>query len=283
MKTDVGAPPDPALVAADVARALAEDLGPGDATAALLPADRDARARIVAKEAARLAGAAWAHACFRALDPAVVVEWHAQDGDEVSKDTNVCTISGKARGIVSAERSALNFLQTLSGTATAAAAYVRLVEGTRARILDTRKTIPGLRLAQKYAVRCGGAMNHRIGLHDAVLIKENHVVAAGSIAGAIARAREVAPGLLLEVEVETLAELDEALAARPDRILVDDFTLADMRRAVERAAGACPLEVSGGVSLETVRAIAETGVDYISVGAITKHVRAIDLSLRIVG
>ena len=277
------AAPDPALVAADVARALAEDLGPGDATAALLPADRRARATIVAKEPARLAGSAWAEACFRALDPGATVAWNLRDGDDAARDAIVCTVEGNARAVVSAERSALNFLQTLSGTATAAAAYVRLVSGTRATILDTRKTIPGLRLAQKYAVRCGGASNHRIGLHDAVLIKENHVAAAGSIGAAIERARAAAPGLLLEVEVESLDELEQALAAQPDRILIDDFTLADMRRAVERAAGACPLEVSGGVSLETVRAIAETGVDYISVGAITKHVRAIDLSLRVVG
>ncbi|HET9482508.1 MAG TPA: carboxylating nicotinate-nucleotide diphosphorylase [Xanthomonadales bacterium] len=277
------APPDPALVAADVARALSEDLGSGDATASLLPADRRARAVVVAKEAATLAGGAWFDACFLALDPAATIGWNAADGDAVANGTTVCTIEGRARALVSAERSALNFLQTLSGTATTTAAYVRAIAGTRATILDTRKTLPGLRLAQKYAVRCGGGSNHRIGLYDAVLIKENHVAACGSIGEAIARARVAAPGLLLEVEVESLAELDEALAAKPDRILIDDFTLADMQRAVERAGGACPLEVSGGVSLETVRAIAQTGVDYISVGALTKHVRAVDLSMRVIG
>ena len=276
-------PPDPRVVANDVARALAEDIGPGDATAALLPEGRHARATIVAKEGATLAGGAWFDACFRALDASVAIEWAARDGATVASGTTVCTLEGDARALVSAERSGLNFLQTLSATATTTAAYVRAVAGTRAVILDTRKTIPGLRHAQKYAVRCGGGRNHRIGLFDAVLIKENHVAAAGSIAAAIQRGRAAAPGLFLEIEVESLAELDEALAQRPDRILIDDFTLADMRNAVARAAGRCPLEVSGGVSLETVGAIAATGVDFISVGALTKHVRAVDLSMRIAG
>jgi nicotinate-nucleotide pyrophosphorylase (carboxylating) len=276
-------PPDPGVVASDVARALAEDIGSGDATAALLPEGRRARAAIVAKEGATLAGTAWFEGCFRTLDPAVRIEWAARDGDTVASGTTVCTLEGDARALVSAERSALNFLQTLSATATTTAAYVRAVAGTRAVILDTRKTIPGLRLAQKYAVRCGGGRNHRIGLFDAVLIKENHVAAAGSIAAAIAHGRAAAPGLFLEIEVESLDELDQALAQRPDRILVDDFTLADMRTAVARAAGRCPLEVSGGVSLETVGAIAATGVDFISVGALTKHVRAVDLSMRVIG
>ena len=276
-------PPDPRVVANDVARALAEDIGPGDATAALLPEGRRARATIVAKEGATLAGGAWFDACFRALDATVAIEWAARDGDTVASGTTVCTLDGDARALVSAERSALNFLQTLSATATTTAAYVRAVAGTRAVILDTRKTIPGLRHAQTYAVRCGGGRNHRIGLFDAVLIKENHVAAAGSIAAALERARAAAPGLFLEIEVESLAELDEALAQRPDRILIDDFTLADMRTAVARAEGRCPLEVSGGVSLETVGAIAATGVDFISVGALTKHVRAVDLSMRIAG
>ncbi len=276
-------PPDPKLVANDVARALAEDLGGGDATASLLPAARAARAIVVAKEGATLAGTAWFDACFRALDPDTRIEWRARDGDAVAPGTELCAIEGRARALVSAERSALNFLQTLSATATTTAAYVRAVSGTAATILDTRKTIPGLRLAQKYAVRCGGGRNHRIGLYDAVLIKENHIAAAGSIAEAIARARAAAPGLFLEIEVESLEELEQALAARPDRILLDDFTLADMSKAVERARGRCPLEVSGGVSLETIGAIARTGVDYISIGALTKHVRAIDLSMRVVG
>jgi len=269
------------LVATDVARALSEDIGSGDATASLLPAERRASASVTAKESATLAGRDWFDACFAALDATSRVTWAARDGDQVAAGFSICSIEGHARALVSAERSALNFLQTLSGTATTTAAYVRAVAGTRATILDTRKTIPGLRLAQKYAVRCGGGSNHRIGLYDAVLIKENHIAAAGTIATAVSRARAASPGLLLEVEVETLAQLEEALAAQPDRILIDDFTLADMRIAVARAAGACPLEVSGGVSLETIRAIADTGVDFISVGALTKHVRAVDLSMRV--
>ncbi|HVF33796.1 MAG TPA: carboxylating nicotinate-nucleotide diphosphorylase [Candidatus Saccharimonadia bacterium] len=275
--------PDTLLVATDVARALAEDIGSGDVTASLLPAERRASASVTAREAATIAGMAWFDACFAALDATSRVNWAVHDGEEVAAGSIVCTIEGHARALVSAERCALNFLQTLSGTATTTAAYVRAVAGTGATILDTRKTIPGLRLAQKYAVRCGGGSNHRIGLYDAVLIKENHIAAAGSIAIAVERARAAAPGLLLEVEVETLAQLDEALASHADRILIDDVTLADMRLAVARAAGACPLEVSGGVSLETVRAIADTGVDFISVGALTKHVRAVDLSMRVAG
>jgi nicotinate-nucleotide pyrophosphorylase (carboxylating) len=193
----------------------------------------------------------------------------------------LCTIEARTRALVSAERSALNFLQSLSGTATVTRAYVDAVAGTHARILDTRKTVPGLRLAQKYAVRVGGGMNHRMGLYDAFLIKENHIAAAGSIGAAVARARALRPELLLEVEVESLAELEQALAARPDRILLDDFPPTELARAVTTAAGRCALEASGGITLENVRAIAGTGVDYISIGALTKHVRAVDLSLRV--
>jgi nicotinate-nucleotide pyrophosphorylase (carboxylating) len=275
------APPDAAQVAADVARALAEDFGGGDATAALIPATRTVAAHVVAKEPAVLAGTPWFDACFHALDRTIAIEWNTRDGAHVVAGTTLCRISGNARAVVGAERSALNFLQTLSGTATATAAFVAAVNGTGAVILDTRKTIPGLRLAQKYAVRCGGGRNHRIGLYDAILIKENHIAAAGSIAGAVAAARAASPGLLLEVEVESLVELEQALDAGADRVLLDDFTLDDMRRAVSLTRRRAPLEVSGGVSLETVRRIAETGVDFISVGSLTKHVRAVDLSLRV--
>jgi nicotinate-nucleotide pyrophosphorylase (carboxylating) len=274
-------PPPTATIAEDVRRALAEDLGAGDLTANLIDASRRARARIVAKEPGMLCGSAWAQACFVALDPQCTVTWSHGDGDAFARDTTLCEIEGPARALLSAERSALNFLQLLSGVATTAAAYVAAVAGTRATVLDTRKTLPGLRLAQKYAVRCGGAMNHRIGLFDAVLIKENHIAAVGSIAAAIARARAEAGTALVEVEVESLAELADALAARPDRIMLDDFTLAAMREAVLLADGRVPLEVSGSVTLETIAAIAATGVDFISVGALTKHVRALDLSMRL--
>lgn len=273
--------PPAAAIADDVRRALAEDLGSGDATAALLPADRRAVARIVAKEDGVLAGRAWADACFAQLDPRVELDWRLDDGARFVAGTPLCRLEGPARALLAGERSALNFLQTLSGTATVAAAYVAAVAGTRATILDTRKTLPGLRLAQKYAVRAGGASNHRIGLFDAVLVKENHIACAGSVAAAIAAARAAAPGLMLEVEVESLAELDEALGCAPDRIMLDDFDLDMLREGVRRAAGRVPLESSGSVSLASVRAVAETGVDYISVGALTKHVRAIDLSMRV--
>ncbi|HQY37004.1 MAG TPA: carboxylating nicotinate-nucleotide diphosphorylase [Pseudomonadota bacterium] len=273
-------PPAPAHIADEVRRALAEDLGSGDVTAALVPT-RPATATIVAKEAAVLCGAPWAEACFRALDPAARIEWRHVDGSRMAAGDIVCQVRCESRALLSAERSALNFLQTLSGTATITAQYVDAVAGTGATILDTRKTIPGLRLAQKYAVRCGGGRNHRLGLYDAVLVKENHIAAAGSIAAAVAAARRLAPGLLLEVEVESLDELAQALGAGVDRVLLDDFAADALREAVRITAGRCPLEVSGGVDLARVRAIAETGVDFISIGALTKHVRAVDLSLRI--
>ncbi|MBS0589959.1 MAG: carboxylating nicotinate-nucleotide diphosphorylase [Proteobacteria bacterium] len=274
-------PPDAALVAQDVARALAEDFGAGDATADLLPADATASATVITREDAVLCGTPWFDACFRARDPAVAIEWLARDGDRVAAAATLCTLRGNARALVGAERSALNFLQTLSATSTVAAQYADAVRGTRTRILDTRKTIPGLRYAQKYAVRCGGASNHRIGLFDAILIKENHIAAAGSLAAAVAAAHAAHPTLLLEVEVENFAELDQALAAGVDRIMLDEFSPADLHRAVTHVAGRVALEVSGSVTLERLREIAETGVDFISVGALTKHVRAIDLSMRI--
>jgi len=278
-------PPPAHVVADDVARALAEDLGTGDVTAALLPDVADV-AYLLCKEDAVIAGRPWFDACHRALDPAVVIDWRVQEGDRVPAGTVLATLSGRARALVSAERASLNFMQTLSGTATTTAAYVKVVEGTGTRILDTRKTLPGLRLAQKYAVRCGGGSNHRIGLFDTVMLKENHVRAAGSLTAAVRAARQAQPALPLVVEVESLAQLEEALAAGCDRILIDDFDVA-MRRAAVRiaavriAAGRIPLEVSGGVSLETLRGIAEDGVDFISVGGLTKHVHAIDLSLKL--
>ncbi len=273
-------PPPRESIQSDVRRALAEDLGTGDATAALIDPAMRAKARIVCREDAVLAGSAWAEACFRQLDPEVRIDWRCADGDRLPADAELCRITGKARALVSAERTALNFLQTLSATATATRAFVDAVAGTRAKILDTRKTLPGLRLAQKYAVRCGGGCNHRTGLFDAILVKENHVAAAGGIAPAVRAARAAHPELLLEVEVESLDELHEAIAAGADRVLLDDFTPALLREAVAAAAGRVPLEVSGGVDLARVRAIAETGVDFISVGALTKHIRAIDLSMR---
>ncbi|HEX4853031.1 carboxylating nicotinate-nucleotide diphosphorylase [Arenimonas sp.] len=273
-------PPPAEVVAADVARALAEDIGPGDATADLLP-DVPGRAYVIAKEAGVVAGRPWFDACFRALDPDAVLDWRVAEGEPVTAGTVVVVIRARTRALVSAERPALNFLQTLSATATTTARYVAEVAGTRTRILDTRKTLPGLRLAQKYAVRAGGGMNHRIGLFDAVMLKENHIHAAGSIAAAAAAARAKHPALPLIIEVETLDELDQALATGCDRILVDEFSEADLREAVARAAGRTPLEVSGGVTGERLRAIAATGVDYVSVGALTKHVQALDLSLRL--
>lgn len=276
-------PPPQEQIAGDVARALAEDVGSGDVSADLLPPDRRVRAIIRSREVAVLAGAPWAEACFRALDPAVSIEWQVRDGGHLATDGVFVTITGMARALVTAERSAINFLQLLSATATVTAAFVEQVHGTKARILDTRKTLPGLRLAQKYAVRCGGGVNHRIGLFDAVMLKENHIVAAGSIARAAAEARRLHPTVPLICEVETLDELAQAIEARVDRVLIDDFSLEDMRAAVALAAGRMPLEVSGGVSLDRVREIALTGVDFISVGSLTKHVRAVDLSMRILG
>ncbi|GAB3507929.1 carboxylating nicotinate-nucleotide diphosphorylase [Pseudoxanthomonas daejeonensis] len=270
---------------ADVRRALDEDLGSGDVTAALLP-DVPERAYLLCKEDAVIAGRPWFDACHRALDPQVRIEWNIEEGARVAAGSVLALLEGRSRALVSAERTALNFLQTLSGTATATAAHVEAVRGTGTVILDTRKTLPGLRQAQKYAVRTGGGANHRIGLYDAVMLKENHIRVAGSVARAIAKARDAQPALPLIVEVETLDQLREALAAGCDRILVDDFTAADRREAVRiaRAApfdGRIPLEVSGGVDLAGLRAIATDGVDFISIGALTKHVRAIDLSMKL--
>jgi nicotinate-nucleotide pyrophosphorylase (carboxylating) len=278
---DRGLPED---LAEQVKAALREDIGSGDVTAALVPATQHARGRVIAREAGVICGRPWVDETFRQLDPAIRLEWNLHDGDRVNAEAVVFHIEGPARAVLTGERTALNFLQLLSGTATAARRFVDAVAGTRCRILDTRKTLPGLRTAQKYAVRCGGAENHRIGLYDRVLVKENHIAAAGSIAAAVTAARKQSPGVKVEVEVETLEQLDEALAASPDIVMLDDFSLDDMRTAVRRnAAHARPvkLEASGSVTLENVRAIAETGVDYVSVGSITKHVRALDLSMRL--
>ncbi len=285
----IAAPPRDA-VEADVARALAEDIGSGDVTATLLPDHADI-AYLLCKEDAVVCGRPWFDACHRALDPDVAIDWHVAEGERVAAGTVLATLSGRARALVSAERTALNFMQTLSGTATTTAAHVAAVRGARApapdpQILDTRKTLPGLRLAQKYAVHAGGGVNHRMGLYDAVMLKENHVRAAGSLAAAIRAARAQQPSLPLIVEVETLAQLAEALSEGCERILIDDFDAATRREAVRIAAGepfngAIPLEVSGGVDLESLRAIAEDGVDCISIGALTKHVRAIDLSMKL--
>lgn len=274
------APPPAEVVAADVARALAEDLGSGDATADLLP-DEPASAYVIAKEAGVIAGRPWFDACFLALDPRARLDWRVAEGEAVEAGTVLVVIHGRARALVSAERPALNFLQTLSATATRTAECVAAVAGTRTRVLDTRKTLPGLRQAQKYAVRAGGGHNHRMGLYDAVMLKENHIHAAGSIAAAAAAARARHPALPLIIEVESLDELDQALATGCDRILVDDFSEDELREAVRRAAGRIPLEVSGGVTRERLRAIAATGVDCVSIGALTKHVQALDLSMRL--
>ena len=275
------APPDPTLVRQDVERALEEDVGPGDATAALIPEHVQAHARVVTREAAVIAGRPWFDDCFRRLAPEVDIRWHVDEGASVPQDTLLCQIRGPARALLTAERSALNFLQTLSATATVTRRFVARIRGTGARILDTRKTLPGLRRAQKYAVRCGGGHNHRFGLYDAILIKENHIAACGSITRAVQAARERFPDLPLEVEVESLAELEEALAAGVERILLDNFDPPTLRRAVALTAGRARLEASGNVDLDNVRTIAETGVDDISIGALTKHVRAIDLSMRL--
>ena len=274
-------PPDD--IAVSVQRALAEDVGRGDLTASLIPPDCQVQAQVISRERAVLCGSAWMNEVYRQLDPTVHIAWQAQDGETVRPDQVLCRIGGVARPILTGERTALNFVQTLSGTATETRRYVEAVRGTRAIILDTRKTLPGLRAAQKYAVTCGGGQNHRMGLFDGILIKENHIAAAGSVSAALQAARALAPpDIMVEIEVETLAQLDEALAAGATRILLDNFPLDQLRAAVQRAGDRAQLEASGGVSLHSIHDIARTGVQYISVGGLTKHVHAIDLSLRLV-
>ena len=269
----------------NVAAALAEDVGSGDLTAQLVDANAVRRATIVSREDAVLCGTAWFDRCFAKLDPAISITWHAADGDRVAPDQLLCELAGPARALLTGERTALNFLQLLSGVATKARRYADAIAGTRAQVVDTRKTLPGLRLAQKFAVKCGDGGNHRLGLYDAILIKENHILAAGSIAAAMAAASQVAAATsghcqFIQVEVESADELKEALAAGATMILLDNMTHEQMRQAVAITAGRAVLEASGNVTLETLRGIAETGVDRISVGALTKDVRALDLSMR---
>lgn len=267
-----------------VRTALEEDVGSGDLTAQLIPADRVSKATVITREDATLCGQAWFDEVFRQVDSRVQVWWKAADGDHVRANQVLCELSGPARALLTGERTALNFLQALSGTATQTSRYAEALKGTQCRVLDTRKTIPGLRLAQKYAVRCGGGTNHRIGLFDAILVKENHIAAAGSIPAAVAEARKLSGTVMLEVEVENLDQLQQALDAKVDRILLDNFSNDDMRTAVRitrahKNAG-IEVEASGNMSLEMLRAVADTGVDFISVGGLTKHVRALDLSMR---
>ncbi|WP_215777046.1 carboxylating nicotinate-nucleotide diphosphorylase [Paludibacterium sp. B53371] len=269
------------LISADVCRALSEDIGMADWTAQLIAAPTTGSATVIARESAILCGSAWFDECFRQLDPAVRVEWLAAEGERVTAGQTLCRLQGPARALLSGERSALNFLQTLSAVASCTRQYVDAVAGTRARILDTRKTLPGLRLAQKYAVTVGGGCNQRIGLFDGILIKENHIMAAGGVAEALRAAQQLAPAhVTVQIEVETLAQLQQALAAGARLVLLDNMSHQTMREAVVLAAGQAELEASGGVDLQTVRAIAETGVDRISIGKLTKDVQAIDLSMR---
>lgn len=268
-------------ISANVATALREDLGSGDITAQLISAERKAAARIISRDAAVICGTAWVDEVFRQLDPRVIVQWQVRDGERVSPNQVLFTLDGSARALLSGERSALNFLQALSAVATRSQHYADLVEGTAVKLLDTRKTLPGLRLAQKYAVTCGGCHNHRIGLYDAFLIKENHIAACGGIVQAILAAQQIAPGKPVEVEVENLDELKQALAAGADIIMLDELSLADMRQAVAITQGRAKLEASGGINDSTLRSVAETEVDYISLGTLTKDIKAVDLSMRL--
>ena len=265
----------------EIDRFLAEDIGSGDITASILPEKAMATATVITREAMVLCGQNWFDAVFLRLDPHVSIRWHLPEGATTEANATLCTLMGSARALMTGERTALNLLQTLSATATVARRYAKAVEGTGVRVLDTRKTLPGLRHAQKYAVRCGGCQNHRIGLYDAILIKENHILAAGSISQAVRMAQALQQGVMVEVEVENLQELEEALAAGAERIMLDEFTLPQMREAVKITNKRAKLEVSGNVSLETIREMADTGVDFISVGALTKHIHAIDLSMRV--
>lgn len=274
--------PTAALIEQQVRVALAEDLGGGDRTAALLPADRRSRVELITRQKAVVCGRAWFDEVFRQLDPGIRIQWRAADGERVEQGQILCTLAGATRALLSGERTAMNYLQALSGTASRARLYADAVAGLPVRLLDTRKTLPGLRVQQKYAVRCGGCHNHRMGLFDAILIKENHILAAGSITAALNAAFDVSAGLPVEIEVEGLDELEEALAAGATHLLLDNFELEQLRWAVELAGGKAHLEASGGVTLDRVRDIAETGVDDISVGELTKDVRSIDLSMRFV-
>lgn len=263
-------------------QALHEDLGDGDLTANLLPEDLQSKARLITREDAVLCGTCWFDSVFKQLDKNIDIQWHVKDGDDISENQELCTLQGPARALLTGERTAMNFIQTLSGTATIAREYAKVLEGTTTKLLDTRKTIPGLREAQKYAVRSGGGYNHRLGLFDGILLKENHIAASGSIGKAVSTAKERYPETPVEVEVETLGELKEAIGASADIIMLDNFSLTDMREAVVITDGRARLEASGGFDMKTLRETAETGVDYISVGALTKHIRALDLSMRFI-
>lgn len=264
----------------DISSCLAEDIGSGDITAAIIPESTQAQAEVITREDMVLCGQAWFDAVFKQLNTDIQIDWQAKEGDSVAENTLLCKLQGSARSLLTGERTALNLLQTLSATATVARQYAEAVKGTNCKVLDTRKTIPGLRDAQKYAVACGRCYNHRIGLYDGILIKENHIMAAGSIAKAIHTARALSD-VPVEIEVESLAQLQEALAAHPDRIMLDNFSLQDLSTAVQLTAGKVELEASGNIGLNNIRTIAETGVDFISIGALTKHIKAIDLSMRI--
>ena len=281
MPTESNHAVDAGVIADNVRAALLEDVGSGDISAQLIAAETSAKATVITREKGVLCGTDWATAVFAELDPAINIVWLARDGDQIAAGQTLMQLSGPARGLLTGERAALNFLQLLSGTATSCRRYADLVADTPVRLLDTRKTIPGLRIAQKYAVTCGGCYNHRMGLYDAFLIKENHIMACGGIVEAVAAARELAPGKPVEVEVESLAELELALAAQCERVMLDNFSLGDMRTAVERAGGTLELEASGNVTSETLLPIAETGVDFISIGALTKDCKALDLSMRL--
>jgi nicotinate-nucleotide pyrophosphorylase (carboxylating) len=272
--------PLPADLTKTVQNALAEDIGTGDITAQLIASNTQAEAQVISREQAILCGTAWFDEVFKQLDSQVQILWHVKDGETINPNQILCLLQGSAHVLLTGERTALNFLQLLSGTATQVQAYVKAISGTRARVLDTRKTLPGLRHAQKYAVRCGGGTNHRMGLYDAFLIKENHIIVTGSIRQTIIAARHHAVHLPIEVEVETLEQIKEALVAGADRLLLDNFTLSQLREAVTLVQSQVKLEASGGVTKETIRAIAETGVDFISVGEITKNVQAVDFSMR---
>ncbi len=268
-------------IRSNVEAALAEDIDSGDLTAQLIPAGQAARASVISREAAVLCGTAWFEDCFRRLDAQVEIKWFARDGEAIAAGQTLAEISGNARALLSAERPALNFLQTLSATASATRQYIEAIRGAHASIMDTRKTLPGLRIAQKYAVQCGGGKNQRVGLYDGILIKENHIMAAGGVREALAQAANIAaPGISIQIEVESLDELEQALAAGATLILLDNFDLATLRAAVKLAGARAELEASGGISLETVRAVAETGVHRISIGSLTKDIKAVDLSMR---
>ncbi len=285
MSIDLSQPEIAKQIATHVTYALQEDLGSGDITAQLIPADKQARAQVITREAGILCGTRWVNEVFEQVqasyDSSLSIDWHVKDGDTLIPNQALFSLNGHARTILSGERAALNFLQTLSGTATTSSEYAKRVAHTEVKLLDTRKTLPGFRMAQKYAVACGGCHNHRIGLWDAFLIKENHIMACGGIAQAVASAKQLAPGKPVEVEVESIKELEQALAAQADIVMLDNFSLDDMRLAISITRKQAKLEASGGITLDTLVAIAETGVDYISIGALTKDCKSLDLSMRI--